>query len=93
MSIKKVIKQLLQKPLSGVVNYILKMFNVFIVYRIGSAIGDQLFQRSTTLSQTVNTPQAHKVEIEGHAGSCQGPLKGPYLDPVWIVVRQGGMPG
>jgi hypothetical protein len=42
MSIKKVIKQLLQKPLSGVVNYILKMFNVFIVYRIGSAIGDQL---------------------------------------------------
>ena len=42
MSIKKVVKQLLQKPLSGFVNYILKMFNLFIVYRIGNAIGDQL---------------------------------------------------
>ena len=42
MSIKKVIKQLLQKPLSVIVNYILKMFNIFIIYRIGSAIGDQL---------------------------------------------------
>ena len=42
MSIKKVIKQLLQKPFSGIVNYILKVFNVFIIYRIGSAIGDQL---------------------------------------------------
>jgi len=42
MNIIKVIKQLFQKPLSGIVNYILKMFNVFIIYRIGSAIGDQL---------------------------------------------------
>ena len=42
MSIKKVIKQLLLKPLSGIFNYILKMFNVFVIYRIGSAIGDQL---------------------------------------------------
>ena len=42
MNLIKVIKQLFQKPLSGIVNYILKMFNVFIIYRIGSAIGDQL---------------------------------------------------
>ena len=42
MSIKKVINQLLQKPLIRIVNYILKMFNIFIIYRIGSAIGDQL---------------------------------------------------
>ena len=42
MSIIIAINQILQKPLSGIVNYILKMFNVFIIYRIGSAIGDQL---------------------------------------------------
>ena len=42
MSIIKAVNQLLQKPLSGIINYILKMFNVFIIYRIGSAIGDQL---------------------------------------------------
>ena len=42
MSIIKAINQLLQKPLSGIINHILKMFNVFIIYRIGSAIGDQL---------------------------------------------------
>jgi len=42
MSIKKAIKYIFQKPLNGTVNYLLKSFNIFVIYRIGNAIGDQL---------------------------------------------------
>ena len=42
MSIKKFIKHGFQKPLSNTVNYLLKAFNIFVIYRIGNAIGDQL---------------------------------------------------
>jgi len=42
MSIKKLIKHGLQKPLSNAVNYLLRVFNIFVIYRIGNAIGDQV---------------------------------------------------
>jgi len=42
MSIKKFIKYTFQKPLSSAVNYLFKRFNIFVIYRIGNAIGDQL---------------------------------------------------
>ncbi len=42
MSIKKFIKYTFQKPLSSAVNYLFKSFNIFVIYRIGNAIGDQL---------------------------------------------------
>jgi ADP-heptose:LPS heptosyltransferase len=38
----KFFKRLLHKPLSLIINYVLKCFNIFIIFRIGNAIGDQL---------------------------------------------------
>ena len=42
MGIKRTIKYTFQKPLSSAVNYLFKRFNIFVIYRIGNAIGDQL---------------------------------------------------
>ena len=61
MSIKKVIKQLLRKPLGGIVNNILKMFNIFIIYRIGSAIGDQLCM--TAVVRLINEQYPFKIVV------------------------------
>ena len=38
----RVIKSFFKVSLSAIVNYLLKVFNPFVVYRIGNAIGDQL---------------------------------------------------
>jgi len=42
VGIKRTIKYTFQKPLSSAVNYLFKRFNIFVIYRIGNAIGDQL---------------------------------------------------
>lgn len=42
MNLKKTTKYIFRRPVSGFFNYLLKYFNVFIIYRIGSAVGDQL---------------------------------------------------
>lgn len=42
MNIKELVLKILKIPLSGIVNFLLKNLNIFIIYRIGEAIGDQL---------------------------------------------------
>ena len=42
MNIKELVVKTLKHPLSGVINYLFKRFNIFVIYRIGNAIGDQL---------------------------------------------------
>lgn len=42
MSMIRLIKKIFQRHMSAIVNYFLKIFNIFIVFRIGRAIGDQL---------------------------------------------------
>jgi len=42
VNIKALIVKTLKHPLSGVINYLFKHFNIFVIYRIGNAIGDQL---------------------------------------------------
>lgn len=54
-------KYIIQKPLSGIVNYILKMFNVFIIYRIGKAIGDQLCM--TAVIRLINEQHPYKILV------------------------------
>ena len=61
MSIIKAVNQFFQKPLSGIVNYILKVFNVFIIYRIGSAIGDQLCM--STVIRLINEQYPFKIVV------------------------------
>jgi len=61
MNLIKVIKQLFQKPLSGIVNYILKIFNVLIIYRIGRAIGDQLCM--TAVIRLINEQYPFKILV------------------------------
>ena len=61
MSIIKAINQLLQKPMSGIVNYILKVFNIFIIYRIGSAIGDQLCM--SAIVRLINEQYPFKIVV------------------------------
>jgi ADP-heptose:LPS heptosyltransferase len=39
---KKLVLKIIKIPLSGFINFLLKNFNIFVIYRIGSAIGDQL---------------------------------------------------
>ena len=61
MSIIKAINQLLQKPLSGIINHVLKMFNVFIIYRIGKTIGDQLCM--TSVIRLINEQHPFKILV------------------------------
>ena len=42
MNIKELVIKTLKHPLSGAFNYLFKRFNIFVIYRIGNAIGDQL---------------------------------------------------
>jgi len=42
VNIKELVVKTLKHPLSGVINYLFKRFNIFVIYRIGNAIGDQL---------------------------------------------------
>ena len=42
MNIKELVVKTLKHPLSDVINYLFKRFNIFVIYRIGNAIGDQL---------------------------------------------------
>ena len=42
MNIKELVVKTLKHPLSVVINYLFKRFNIFVIYRIGNAIGDQL---------------------------------------------------
>jgi ADP-heptose:LPS heptosyltransferase len=46
MIIMKFFKGLFQKNLSVIINYVLKHFNIFIIFRIGNAIGDQICMSS-----------------------------------------------
>ena len=59
MIIIKAFIKLCQIFLSGIVNYILKMFNVFIIYRIGEAIGDQLCM--TAVIRLINEQHPYKI--------------------------------
>jgi len=42
VNIKELVVKTLKHPLSVVINYLFKRFNIFVIYRIGNAIGDQL---------------------------------------------------
>jgi ADP-heptose:LPS heptosyltransferase len=40
--ILKIVKFIAQKPISSLANFLLKSLNIYVIYRIGKAIGDQL---------------------------------------------------
>lgn len=61
MSTTQVIKQIFQKPLGGIFNSILKMFNIYIIYRIGSAIGDQLCM--SAVIRLINEQHRFKIVV------------------------------
>ena len=42
MSFMKIVKHIAKKPLSFIINFLLRSINIFVIYRIGTAIGDQL---------------------------------------------------
>ena len=61
MNIQELVLKIIKIPLSGIVNYILKMFNVFIIYRIGSAIGDQLCMSAVV--RLINEQYSFKIVV------------------------------
>ena len=61
MSIKQTIKYTFQKPLSNIVNYLFKRFNVFVIYRIGNAIGDQLCMSAVV--RLINQQYSFKIIV------------------------------
>ena len=42
MSFMEIVKHIAKKPLSFIINFLLRSINIFVIYRIGTAIGDQL---------------------------------------------------
>lgn len=61
MIIKKFSKLIFLNPLSDIINYFLKIFNIFIIYRIGHAIGDQLCM--TAVVRLINLRYSYKIIV------------------------------
>ena len=61
MSIMKIVKHISQKPLSFITNFLLKKFSIFVIYRIGKAIGDQLCM--TAVIRLINEQYPFKILV------------------------------
>jgi hypothetical protein len=61
MTLKNFSKLILLKPFSEVINYFLRVFNIFIIYRIGHAIGDQLCM--TAVVRLINQNYSLKIIV------------------------------
>lgn len=55
------VKNILKKPLSFIINFLLKSFNIFVIYRIGAAIGDQVCM--TAVIRLINEQYPYKIVV------------------------------
>jgi len=61
MSIMKIGKYISQKPLSFITNFLLKKFSIFVIYRVGRAVGDQLCM--TAVIRLINEQYPFKILV------------------------------
>jgi hypothetical protein len=61
MIILKICIKYFKKSIGGFINYILKIFNVFVIYRIGAAIGDQLCM--TAIIRLIDEQHPFKIVV------------------------------
>jgi len=61
MSIMKILKHIAKKPLSFITNFLLRNLNIFVIYRIGTAIGDQLCM--TAVIRLMNEQYPFKILV------------------------------
>jgi len=61
VNIKELVVKTLKHPLSGSINYLFKCFNIFVIYRIGNAIGDQLCM--SAIIRLINEQYPFKIVV------------------------------
>ena len=61
MSIMKTVKHIAQNPLSFITNFLLRNLSIFVIYRIGRSIGDQLCM--TAVIRLINEQHPFKILV------------------------------
>jgi hypothetical protein len=61
MSFKDIVKHIAKKPLSIIINSLLRSINIFVIYRIGAAIGDQVCM--TAVIRLINEQHPYKILV------------------------------
>jgi hypothetical protein len=57
----KTVKHIAKKPLSFIINFLLRSLSIFVIYRIGTAIGDQLCM--TAVIRLINEQHPFKILV------------------------------